>query len=49
MRAALNALGLHILKRHLDHCVADAARANGDMELPCVVDELMVVLACTSI
>ena len=48
VRAALNALGLHVLKRHLDHCVADAARDDGE-ELPRVVNELMLVLARTSI
>ena len=48
VRAALNALGLHVLKRHLDHCVADAARDDGE-ELPRVVNELMAVLARTSI
>ena len=47
-RAALNALGLHVLQRHLEHCVSDAARNDGD-ELPRVVDELMAVLARTSI
>ncbi len=47
VRAALNSLGLTVLKRHLDHCVADAARSN-DRELPQVVDELMAVLARTS-
>ena len=48
VRAALNALGLHVLKRHLDHCVADAVRDDGE-ELPQLVDELMAVLARTSI
>ena len=48
VRAALNALGLHVLKRHLDHCVADAVREDGD-DLPHLVDELMAVLARTSI
>ena len=43
VRAALNSLGLNVLKRHLDHCVADAARRD-DRELPQVVDELMAVL-----
>lgn len=43
VRAALNSLGLNVLKRHLDHCVADAARRD-DSELPQVVDELMAVL-----
>ena len=47
-RAALNALGLHVLKRHLDHCVADAVR-NDRERLPDVVDELMAVLARSSI
>ena len=49
VRAALNALGLHVLKRHLDHCVADAARNDSGEELPRLVDELMAVLARTSI
>ena len=49
VRAALNALGLHVLKRHLDHCVADAARDDGGAELPRVVDELKAVLGRTSI
>ena len=44
VRAALNSLGLNVLKRHLDHCVAAAARRD-DRELPQVVDELMTVLA----
>lgn len=44
VRAALNSLGLQVLKRHLDHCVTDAARRD-DRELPQVVDELMTVLA----
>ena len=48
VRAALNGLGLHVLKRHLDHCVADAARDDGK-ELPRVVEELKAVLARTSI
>lgn len=48
VRAALNGLGLHVLKRHLDHCVADAAR-DGGKELPRVVDELKAVLARTSV
>ena len=48
VRAALNSLGLTVLKRHLDHCVADAAREDG-RALPQVVDELMAVLARTSI
>ena len=48
VRAALNALGLHVLKRHLDHCVADAVRDDGE-DLPELVDELMAVLARTSI
>ena len=48
VRAALNSLGLIVLKRHLDHCVAAAARDDGK-ELPQVVDELMAVLARTSI
>ena len=43
VRAALNSLGLNVLKRHLGHCVADAARRD-DSELPQVVDELMAVL-----
>ena len=43
VRAALNSLGLNVLKRHLDHCVADAARRD-DRELPQLVDELMAVL-----
>ena len=43
VRAALNSLGLNVLKRHLDHCMADAARRD-DRELPRVVDELMAVL-----
>lgn len=47
-RAALNSLGLHVLKRHLDHCVTDAARDDGE-QLPGVVAELMAVLARTSI
>lgn len=48
VRAALNGLGLHVLKRHLDHCVADAARDDGN-ELPRVVEELKAVLDRTSI
>ena len=44
VRAALNSLGLQVLKRHLDHCVADAAKRDGT-ELRTVVDELMTVLA----
>ncbi len=48
VRAALNGLGLHVLKRHLDHCVADAARDDGQ-ELPRVVEELKTVLARSSI
>ena len=48
VRAALNGLGLHVLKRHLDHCVADAARDDGK-DLPRVVEELKSVLARTSI
>ena len=48
VRAALNSLGLTVLKRHLDHCVTDAARRD-DRELPQFVDELMAVLARTSI
>lgn len=44
VRAALNSLGLNVLKRHLDHCVTDAARRS-DAELSGIVDELMAVLA----
>lgn len=47
-RAALNALGLHVLERHLDHCVTDAARDDRE-QLPGVVEELKAVLARTSI
>ena len=47
VRAALNSLGLQVLKRHLDHCVTDAARRD-DSELPQVVDELMAALARSS-
>ena len=47
VRAALNSLGLTILKRHLEHCVADAMRGDEEQASP-VVAELMAVLTRAS-
>ena len=43
-RAALNSVGMVILKRHVETCVADAIEAGG-MERTQIIDELMQVLS----
>lgn len=44
VRAALKSVGMVILKRHVEHCVADAVRAGGQEQVQ-IIDELMTVLA----
>ena len=43
-RAALNSVGIVILKRHVETCVSDAIEAGG-MERTQIIDELMHVLS----
>jgi DNA-binding FrmR family transcriptional regulator len=44
VRAALNSVGLVILKRHIEHCVTDAIESGGENKQQ-VIDELMAVFA----
>lgn len=44
VRAALNSVGLVILKRHIEHCVTDAIESGGENKQQ-VIDELMSVFA----
>ena len=42
VRAALNKVGLSVLKRHIEHCVSDAIVDGGDRKEE-IIDELMAV------
>jgi DNA-binding FrmR family transcriptional regulator len=42
-QAALGAIGARILRKHVEHCVADAMRAGDEVDMGEKVDELMVV------
>jgi DNA-binding FrmR family transcriptional regulator len=44
VRAALNSVGMVILRRHIDTCVADAIETGGAERVQ-IIDELMSVLA----
>ncbi len=44
VRAALKQAGMLVLKRHIEHCVADAVRAGGKEQAE-IIDELMQVLS----
>ncbi len=44
VRAALNSVGMLILKRHIETCVSDAIKAGGE-EKTHIIDELMNVLS----
>ncbi len=44
VRAALNSVGMLILKRHIETCVSDAIKAGGE-EKTHIIDELMSVLS----
>ena len=48
VRAALNSVGMSVLRRHLDHCVTDAMRSD-EKSGQQVIDEMMSVLARVSI
>ena len=43
-QAALNAVGMQILRSHIEHCVADAMRSGSEEEAQAKVDELMTVM-----
>ena len=45
VRAALNKAGMTILRRHIEHCVADAIRSSDEMSSHRIIEELMQVLA----
>jgi DNA-binding FrmR family transcriptional regulator len=42
-QAALGAIGRRILRKHVEHCVADAMRAGDKSDMDAKVDELMAV------
>ena len=44
VRAALNGVAMVVLKRHLDHCVADALQSGNELRAREIIDELMDVL-----
>jgi len=44
VRSALGAVGLRILHKHMDHCVADALRSRSAKEAEVKIRELMDVL-----
>ena len=43
-QAALGAIGRQVLRKHLEHCVADAMRTGPGDEADAKIDELMTVL-----
>lgn len=43
-QAALGAVGRQVLRKHVEHCVADALRAGPGGEAEDKIDELMTVL-----
>jgi len=45
VQAALGAIGTRILRKHVEHCVADAMRADDEADATAKVDELMAVVS----
>ena len=45
VRAALNQVGLLVLRRHVEHCVTDAVKSLDRMKGKEIIDELMAVLS----
>jgi DNA-binding FrmR family transcriptional regulator len=45
VRAALNQVGMLVLRRHVEHCVADAIKSTDGLASSRVIDELMLVLS----
>ncbi len=45
VRAALNQVGLLVLRRHVEHCVVDAVKNPDPMAGSKIIDEMMKVLA----
>jgi DNA-binding FrmR family transcriptional regulator len=45
VQAALGAIGARILRKHVEHCVADAMRADDEGDVTAKVDELMAVVS----
>ncbi len=43
-QSALGAIGKRILRKHMDHCVAEAMRGKSKKEADIKIDELMTVL-----
>ena len=43
VQAALGAIGARILRKHVEHCVADAMRSGDEVDMDSKVDELMVI------
>jgi DNA-binding FrmR family transcriptional regulator len=43
VQAALGAIGSRVLRKHVEHCVADAMRAGDESDMDAKVDELMKV------
>ncbi len=44
-RAALNQVGMIVLKRHVEHCVVDAVKSPGATGGQKIIDELMSVIS----
>ena len=49
VRAALNKVGMSILRRHIEHCVSAAVRSEDPLKSREILDELMTVLEKTSL
>jgi DNA-binding FrmR family transcriptional regulator len=45
VRAALNQVGLLVLRRHVEHCVVDAVKSPDTKAGDRIIDELMLVLS----
>jgi DNA-binding FrmR family transcriptional regulator len=45
VRAALNQVGMLVLRRHVEHCVADAIKSPDPLASSKVIDEVMLVLS----
>lgn len=43
-QSALGAVGMRILRKHIEHCVADAMRSGSPEEAAAKTDELMMVM-----
>jgi DNA-binding FrmR family transcriptional regulator len=43
VQAALGAIGARILRKHVEHCVADAMRSGSEDDMDTKVDELMTI------